>query len=410
MKIRSITYFDTLEWPLKELRFKRAGNFIEAARSAYQAAGFEVQTTRFASDPFPMILKENVARSAVEFAKALEARVDSAGFDYASIGPALPGYLESYQVIPDVLASTERVFAAGIISSAEGGVSTSAMHSCARVIKANSGIEPDGFGNLRFAALANVPAHSPFLPAAYHDSEPRSGFAIAAEAADLAVLAFDHASSIEFARQELIRDIEKAAGEIERLGISLAEQHDLTFWGIDFSLAPFPSAHQSIGTAIEEMGVPGVGNHGSLAAVAILADAIDRSQYCKAGFNGVMLPVLEDTALAESAASGRLTTSDLLLYSAVCGTGLDTLPLPGSVGENQLYAVLFDLAALAQRLGKPLTARLMPIPGKKAGEAIEFNFEFFAKSNVMDLKSEPLSGMMVDDFELHLQNRNSAPG
>jgi uncharacterized protein (UPF0210 family) len=87
---------------------------------------------------------------------------------------------------------------------------------------------------------------------------------------------------------------------------------------------------------------------------------------------------------------------------------LDTVPLPGSVSEDQLYAVLLDLAALAQRLGKPLTARLMPIPGKKAGDTTEFDFEFFANSKIMGLDAQPLFGNLVENNEIQIKNRNSS--
>jgi hypothetical protein len=118
-----------------------------------------------------------------------------------------------------------------------------------------------------------------------------------------------------------------------------------------------------------------------------------------------MLPVLEDSTLATRAAQGVLTVKDLLLYSAVCGTGLDTVPLPGDVSVEQLYAVLLDLAALSQRLGKPLTARLMPIPGKKAGDPTHFDFAYFANSRVLALDAEPLQGMLVGAESFSLQPR-----
>jgi uncharacterized protein (UPF0210 family) len=86
---------------------------------------------------------------------------------------------------------------------------------------------------------------------------------------------------------------------------------------------------------------------------------------------------------------------------------LDTIPLPGSISEEQLYAVLLDLAALAQRLGKPLTARLMPIPGKNAGDETEFDFEFFANSKVMGLNAKPLSGNLLEENEIQIQRRNN---
>jgi hypothetical protein len=103
-----------------------------------------------------------------------------------------------------------------------------------------------------------------------------------------------------------------------------------------------------------------------------------------------MLPVLGDAVLARQAAEGTVTIKDLLLYSAVCGTGLDTVPLPGDTTADQLVPLLLDLSALALRLNKPLTARLMPIPGKKAGDLTDFKFDYFANSRVMALEAEAL--------------------
>ena len=120
----------------------------------------------------------------------------------------------------------------------------------------------------------------------------------------------------------------------------LASQYSLTFSGIDFTLAPFPQEALSFGTAMERLGLPAVGLHGSLAAATILADTLDRARYPRTGFNGLMLPVLEDATLAKRAAEGKLTIKDLLLYSTVCGTGLDTVPLPGDTTVEQLYAYL----------------------------------------------------------------------
>ena len=102
----------------------------------------------------------------------------------------------------------------------------------------------------------------------------------------------------------------------------------MKFTGIDYSLAPFPENELSIGGALENLGLKEIGQHGSLAAAAFLADTIDQANIQRTGFSGLMLPVLEDSILAERAAEGTLTVKDLMLYSAVCGTGLDTIPLP----------------------------------------------------------------------------------
>jgi uncharacterized protein (UPF0210 family) len=104
-----------------------------------------------------------------------------------------------------------------------------------------------------------------------------------------------------------------------------------------------------------------------------------------------MQPILEDSVLAKRAAQGSLTVKDALLYSAVCGTGLDTVPLPGDTTSEQITPLLLDLCALALRFDKPLTARLMPIPDKKAGDETNFDFAFFAPSRVLALDSEGLT-------------------
>jgi len=262
-------------------------------------------------------------------------------------------------------------------------------------------LKPNGFGNLYFAALANVPPGAPFFPAAYHaGNEP--AFALALEAADLAVSAFTGAGSLEEARHNLIVVVEKHAGTLTSVAQTIERQSGVSFGGLDFTLAPFPDFASSLGTAIEKLGVPAVGLHGSLAAAAFLTDALDRAHYPRSGFNGLMLPVLEDATLAARVVEGTLTITDLLLYSAVCGTGLDTVPLPGDTRPEEIAPLLLDLAALAQRLEKPLTARLMPIPGKQAGELTSFDFPFFANSRVLDLHARPLCGLLAGEQTFHL--------
>ncbi len=185
----------------------------------------------------------------------------------------------------------------------------------------------------------------------------------------------------------------------------LAERCEARFGGLDYSLAPYPERARSLGAALEALGLPAVGMHGSLAAAAFLAETIDRAAFPRTGFSGLMLPVLEDSVLAERAAQGTLGVKDMLLYSAVCGTGLDTLPLPGDTGEEQLYAVLLDVAALSTRLRKPLTARLMPMPGLAAGAPITFEFPYFANSRVLRLDARPLSGALSGAERFSLRPR-----
>jgi uncharacterized protein (UPF0210 family) len=330
-----------------------------------------------------------------------------AGFDYVSLGPALPEAPEAYTWIPAALAATQNAFFSGALTTTDGAIALPAVHACAQVIQQASTISPDGFANLRFAALANVPPGSPFFPAAYHQGgEP--AFAIATEAADLAVQAFSQAPSLHAARQALVAAMEQHAQAIGSVVAGLQEHSPLRFGGIDFSLAPFPEQALSLGTALERLGVPALGLHGSLAAAAILAETMDQARFPRAGFSGLMLPVLEDATLARRAAEGTLGVKDLLMVSAVCGTGLDTVPLPGESSAEQLAALLLDLAALARRLDKPLTARLMPIPGKRAGDPTGFDFAFFANSRILALHAAPLEGFLAGDEHIPLCSRRAA--
>lgn len=389
MKIRSITYFFNPGWPPDERRWRQAARFLQDAHQAFSQAGYEIQTMRLATVSFTQWLDETALDDLPQLAQDFESRLEASGAAYISLGPARIQRPRSYALIPDAIAATEKVFFSGEMATREQGLSLPAIRACARVITACSGIQPNGFANLRFAALANVPAGAPFFPAAYHQGETPA-FALALEAADLAVEAFRQADDVVSGQQALTAAIEAQSRQLTQIANLLKYKHSLRFGGMDFSLAPFPAPELSLGSAFEQLGVPRTGLHGSLAAAAILADAIDRAEFLRAGFNGLMLPVLEDANLAARAADGSLNVKDLLMYSAVCGTGLDTVPLPGDLSAEALQPLLLDLAALALRLDKPLTARLMPIPGKKAGDATDFDFDFFANSRVLPLDSRPL--------------------
>jgi uncharacterized protein len=409
MKIRSITYFCNPQYPLHEKVLQSAGQFLVEAKSAYEAAGYEVQTVRLATIPFPQLLGEENIGKLPELTSQIDAIAQRLKIGYVSLGPALPEIPRSYEMIPDAVFVSKNVFFGGVMADKVRGIDLSAIRACADVIVKCAPIESNGFANLQFAALANVDAGAPFFPASYHNGD-KPAFAIATESADLAVQAFANAKTVEEGRENLIAEVTKHGQDLTRIAQSLNRpiaNHPITkFLGIDFSLAPFPEERVSLGNAVEQMGVPKVGLHGSLAAAAILTEAIDRADFLHTGFSGFMQPVLEDSVLAQRASEGTLTVKDALLYSAVCGTGLDTVPLPGDTTSEQMVPLLLDLCALALRLDKPLTARLMPVPGKQAGEETNFDFAFFAPSRVMTLASEGLTKALSGTEVFPLSSRH----
>jgi hypothetical protein len=369
MQIRSVTFFaDPQDLP---------HNLEQAVADARAAFTFPVQTIRLATTPYPDWLND------ISGLDRLVGCCREFGVDYMAVGPARldddPHYVDW---IPDLVGDHEMVFASAEVADLGGRIGLQRVNQVAEVVGRLATLRPDGFANLYFTATANCPPGSPFFPVAYHGGGP-AGFALAVEAADVALAAIDGASDLHEAEETLIGAIEQNSAGLARVASQLATRHHLAFGGIDYSLAPHPMPGRSLGAAVERMGVSHVGASGSLFAAAWLASCVDRAQFPRCGFSGLMFPVLEDAVLARRASEGLLTLDDLLLYSAVCGAGLDVLPLPGNIASEVLSAILLDLAALAVRLDKPLTARLMPLPGLSVGDPVDFDFGYFAQGGVM---------------------------
>ena len=404
MKIRSVTCFYDPCARNADQHLRQLGKLAREAKEQFGAAGYEVQTIRLATIPFPQMVPTCCDESAVRLAVQMEMDAREQGFDYLSFGPATTDEAESYRLIPAMLSATETVFLSASLTSGSH-VNLDAVWAAARIVFEAARITPDGFTNLRFAALANVPAGSPFFPAAYHQAGTPPAFALALESADVAVTALGGEGSVEERRKRWLETLELHTVALQKVAESLSNQFGIRFGGFDFSPAPFPDASCSLGGAIESLsGVP-LGSSGSLAAAAICAETLDRGTWLRTGFNGLMLPVLEDSILAKRAAEGSLTVKDLLMYSAVCGTGLDTVPLPGDADVGSLAALLLDVAALAVRLNKPLTARLMPVPGKAAGEPVVFDFAYFAPGAVMALPVVALTGPLAGGGSVDINPR-----
>lgn len=399
MKVRSITLFAPWTTTPSADDLAPYAALASALRTGLDGIGVAVQTVRLALPPWSARSRPSETDDLVTFARQVETLAQAAAIDYVSLGPAdvaAPGSdLEPLLAIPAVLDATENVFAAAQIATPDDGLNLDAAAAAAKVIQANMAIDPNGFGNLRFAALANVPPGGPFFPAAYADPGwTRPAVALALESADLAVTAYTSARSLQAATAELRTRLEAAADTLVAAVEPVAAAHEADFLGLDFSLAPFPVPAASAAGAIEALGALPFGAAGTLLAAALTTQAIQSADYPRCGFSGLMLPVLEDSTLAARAAGGSYDLHSLLLFSAVCGTGLDTVPLPGTISQAALTAILLDVAALALRLDKPLTARLMPVPGKLAGDLTSFDFPYFANSAILDVLA-PLGGALL---------------
>lgn len=404
--VRTVTYGGDPGSPVDRDRMATAARVTRRVRDAIEQAGYVVQTTRFASRPFgDLVGPEQV----VGFARTLQARSLDEGFDFVTIGPARPSDPpDAYRAIPDALAGTTAAFASAVIAEPGRDIDIGAVQLAADVIYRCARIGTDGFGNLRFGALANVPAGVPFLPAAYHAGDV-STVALGIEGASAAVAACAQAATIDEARELFVARVEIEAHRLAAAATAALAGTGVRFGGIDFSLAPYPEAGRSLGTAIERLMGGRAGEAGSLAAAAWLASTLDQASFPRVGFSGLFLPVFEDAVLAARAAEGVLTTADLLLCSTVCGTGLDTVPLPGNMAASEIAPILLDIAALALRLDKPLTARLMPIPGGRPGDEVAFDFPYFAPTRVVAPRSAAMGGLLGEGGRIGIAPRRSAP-
>jgi uncharacterized protein (UPF0210 family) len=395
VKIRAVTLGLDLPAPSVDAApFTSAAHFLNQARSTFAESGIEVQTMRLAGGELAPLLGTLGRSGLASWAKQTEDTARGAGVEYLSLG-RLPS--SAHEVVADQVAHILAEAEIGFLSAdlIDGKLPSVAMAAaCARAVKELASSTVDGFGNQRFAATANCPPNIPFLPAAYHGGgAPR--FAIAVEAADVVVGALASDGGLSDLENRLVEGLERAAAPVERIAVDLETRFGYPFVGIDLSPAPFTVDEVSIGAAIEAAGVDRFGAPGTLYVAAMITRAIRRTRIRRCGFSGLMLPVLEDSVLARRAAERPSSLHELLLYSAVCGTGLDTVPLPGDTSEAELAGIYLDVAALSVALGKPLTARLLPVPGASAGEMTRFTWDYFANTRVSPIAGGGASGVLA---------------
>jgi uncharacterized protein (UPF0210 family) len=299
-----------------------------------------------------------------------------------SIGPILLAdqaepELSSWAV--ELVRTTKNLNCTMVVASPEQGTAPRAAAVAAQTMVALAHSTPSGLGNFRFAASANIPPGTPFFPAAYHQGP--DSLAIGLESASLVEEALGQTRDATEASIRLRERLEAALAPVERTAAAIARRERRAYLGIDPS--PAPGKDRSIGAAIEALSRVPFGSAATLDACAAVTAALKTLQIRTCGYAGLMLPVLEDPVLARRATEGRYGVQDLLLYSSVCGTGLDVVPIPGDTPVDVVTRIVLDVAALSARLHKPLSARLFLIPGKKAGEIAHFTDPYLTDSVVL---------------------------
>ncbi len=382
--IRAVTAFVNVDRNHWERQIRDTIAKLRQAKGAFEKGGYAVQTLRIATQPFPQYMQGLTREQSLALLHGLDGIAAKEQISLA-IGPAMltdnddPRYTN---LLTDAFAEPH-VFVASLRVAAEDGVHWISVRAAAHLIRQLADRTPDGNANFGFAATAMLGPYGPFFPGAF-STGAGTRFAIAWQAANVVAeaMAASH-GDVAMAEKALAAAAGAHARGIESLAKELERSLGWTYMGIDVS--PAPNGSVSIGRAIENFtGVP-FGSSGTLSAAALITRVMRGLPVQKAGYSGMMVPILEDEVLAQRWGEGHISIDGLLAYSAVCGTGLDTVPLPGNVSEEQLARIIGDMAMLAFKWNKPLTARLMPARGKKPGDRTEFQGRMLVNTIIQPL-------------------------
>lgn len=381
--IRALTIGVAEPHPLAVRVVEDMAEKLRRTSDSFVQAGYEVQTVRLSTRPVLVDLAGWAPKDIANYGGELQGALEGAEVPFCSLGPApRDASPEQMNALTDLIADHDGLNGSMMVATADEGLDVGAARAAAEVMRRLAAESKEGFGNFGFAALACVEPGTPFFPAAYHAGPANIGVAL--QGAGVVAEALEGgAELVEVTgrtREALLRHAAPVVEIAERQAAALG----LRFAGID--LSPAPGVNDSVVAAMELAGHGLIGDPGTLALVAALTAALKSTGLPTCGFCGLMLPVMEDAVLARRWAEGRLGVDQLLAYSAICGTGLDTVPLPGDCSVDDLTKVICDMASLAVRLRKPLSARLMPVPGKLAGERTSFSSPYFTDTLIKPLR------------------------
>lgn len=248
----------------------------------------------------------------------------------------------------------------------------------------------NGFDNFRLGIGANIKANTPYFPFSYHMGAA-PGFSLAVDCLEevINIVKINQNEAINCIQAKIIAGLLPIVQEINSIGLEIAKNTGLIYFGQDISFAPFPGLSRSVGGLIELLMSNVFGQSGSLLATSVLTDTLKtilaRSKVVSTGFNGVMFSLLEDSQLARTNNQKCVNIDKLLLYSSVCGCGVDMVPISGDTVAETICGLALDVAALSTVLNKPLGVRLLPIPMRSANQFTDFNHDFITNTRILDI-------------------------
>jgi hypothetical protein len=405
-----------IEHMCRKLRGKitsRASRLVEICDRVGAKYGIPVINKRLAVSPASTILAGHGRAAAVQLARTLDAAAAECRVDFVGGFTALvhKGITQGDQVVmdalPDVLAQTAKVCASVNVASRKAGINMDAVRQMGHVLVKTAQATADrrGFGCAKLVIFANIPEDNPFMAGAYMGAgEPEATVNIGVSGPGVVCGALKRRLALEpdLTLGDLAEEIKITSFRVTRvgelIGREVAAELGVAFGIVDLSLAPTPTVGDSIGDILKTLGIGRVGAPGSTAAVAMLNDAVKKgglfASSSVGGLSGAFIPVSEDAVLAEEVGAGHLVLEKLEAMTSVCSVGLDMVAIPGDTPAETIAALIADEMAIGVINNKTTAARLIPVPGAKAGDWVDFG-GLFGATPVLAVRNSGASDQFV---------------
>ena len=360
-------------------------NLVKTAHELSLQYGVPIVNQRISVTPIAQIAAATKADSYVSIAQTLDRAAKTIGVSFIGGFSALvqKGMSPSDEVlirsIPEAMKVTDIVCSSVNIGSTKAGINMDAVKLVGEIIKETAEITPEGFGCAKVVIFCNAVEDNPFMAGAVHGSgEADAVINVGVSGPGVVKAALENHEAETLT--EIAEIVKKTAFKITRVGELIGQKASqmlgIPFGILDLSLAPTPAVGDSVARILEEMGLSVTGTHGTTAALALLNDAVKKggmmASSAVGGLSGAFIPVSEDEGMIEAAAKGVLTLDKLEAMTAVCSVGLDMIAVPGDTSATTISGIIADEAAIGMINTKTTAVRIIPVPGGKVGDSVEF--------------------------------------
>jgi uncharacterized protein len=398
-------------------KIRRFGaNLVPTCDALAEKYGVPVINKRMSITPIAHVCAGFDRAGFIAVAHALDDAAAAIGIDFiggfsANVeGGLTPASRALIASLPTALAETQKVCASINVGSTRYGINMDAIVLLGQTIKDLAEVSADtgGFAAAKLVVFTNQPNDNPFMAGAIHGlGQPEavihvgvSGPGVVARALQRRI---EQAGATPLGLHDLADEIKRAAFRVTRagelMGKRVAEALGIGFGIVDLSLAPTPAVGDSVGEILKILGVDAIGAPGSTAIVALLNDAVKKggsfASQSVGGLSGAFIPVCEDRELAQAVADGSLVLEKLEAMTSVCSVGLDMVAIPGSVDAATMAAIIADEMVIGMINNKTTAVRLIPVPGKAAGDFVSFG-GLFGESAILPVRNAGQSARFVN--------------